>query len=124
VFPDRIDGPTSSQPLWWADARNLLDQCIEQPISVAEVALRVGIHPVHLARVFRARLGRTIRQYIRERRVLAAWRACQAGDTPLAAVACCSGFADQAHMTRAFAEVLGISPGQLRRLALRTTTNL
>jgi AraC family transcriptional regulator len=124
VFPGRPHRPTAPSPVWLADALDLLGQCTEQSISVADVALRVGVHPVHLARVFRARFGCTVRQYIRERRVLAAWRVCQACDGSLAAIAARSGFADQAHMTRAFTEFLGISPGRLRRLGLRTTTSL
>jgi AraC-like DNA-binding protein len=36
----------------------------------------------------------------------------------LAAIALEVGFADQSHMTRAFVELLGVSPGRLRRLSL------
>jgi AraC family transcriptional regulator len=74
------------------------------------------VHPVHLARVCRRQFGCTVRQYIRQRRVLAAWRACERAESSLAAIAAHTGFADQAHMTRAFAEVLGVSPARLRRL--------
>ena len=124
MFPGRAQRPTSPPPAWWADALDLLGQCTVHSISVADVALRVGVHPVHFARVFRARFGCTVRQYIRQRRVLAAWRACQACDESLALIAVRSGFADQAHMTRAFTEVLGISPGRLKRLGLRETNSL
>ena len=124
VLPGRTRQPMSPQPAWWADALDLLGRCTVQPISVTDVALRVGVHPVHLARVFRARLGCTIRRYIRERRVLAAWRACEACDESLVAIAARSGFADQAHMTRAFTEILGVSPGRLKRLGLCTTKSL
>jgi AraC family transcriptional regulator len=124
VFPFRTNPPTAPPPVWWSDALDLLGQCTEQSISVGDVALRVGVHPVHLVRVFRALFGCTVRQYIRERRVLAAWRACQTCDASLAAIAIRSGFADQAHMTRAFTEVLGIPPGRLRRLCLRSTISL
>ena len=124
VFPRSTHQPTATPPVWLSDALDLLGQCTVHSISVADVALRVGVHPVHFARVFRARFGCTVRQYIRQRRVLAAWRACQACDESLAAVAARSGFADQAHMTRAFTEVLGISPGRLKRLGLRATNSL
>jgi AraC family transcriptional regulator len=124
VFPGRTHQPTATPPVWLADALDLLGQCTVHSISVADVALRVGVHPVHFARVFRARFGCTVRQYIRERRVSAAWRACQACDGSLAAIAVRSGFADQAHMTRAFTEILGISPGRLKRLGLGATNSL
>ena len=74
---------------------------------------------MHLARVCRRRLGCTVRQYIRQRRVLAAWRSWERSEGTLAAIAQAVGFADQAHMTRAFAVELGVSPGRLRRLISR-----
>ena len=123
VCPCRTHQPTSPPPSWWADALDLLGQCTVQSISVADIALRVGVHPVHFARVFRARFGCSVRRHIRERRVLAAWRACQVCDGSLAAIAVRSGFADQAHMTRAFTEILGIAPGRLKRLGLRMTNS-
>ncbi|REK12047.1 MAG: AraC family transcriptional regulator [Planctomycetota bacterium] len=101
-------------PVWWDDAVDLLN--VEAGVSVAAVARRVGVHPVHLARVCRKQFGCSVRAYLRTRRVLAAWRACEREEASLAAIAARSGFADQAHMTRAFAQVLGISPGRLRKL--------
>jgi AraC family transcriptional regulator len=114
-----MSGPDDRCTRWWADAVDLLDECTAQSVSVAAVARRVGVHPVYLARVCRRRLGCTVRQYIRQRRVLAAWRAWERGEGTLAAIALRVGFADQAHMTRAFADVLGTSPGRLRRLTNR-----
>jgi AraC family transcriptional regulator len=111
------DGHATLRPRWWLDAVDLLDACQSGPISVSAIARRVGVHPVHLARVCRRQLGCTAREYILERRVLSAWRAWQRGEQSLAAAAQQAGFADQAHMTRAFSQVLGISPGRLRRLA-------
>jgi AraC family transcriptional regulator len=116
LSPAAIDGPDDRGTGWWADAVDLLDGCTAESVSVAAVARQVGVHPVYLARVCRRRLGCTVREYIRRRRVLAAWRAWERGDETLAAIALRVGFADQAHMTRAFAAVLGTSPGRLRRL--------
>ncbi len=107
------------RPRWWSDAIAQLELCTVQPISVSAVAVRVGVHPVYLARVCRRRLGCTVQQYVRQRRVLAAWRAWDHQEASLATIALKVGFSDQAHMTHAFADVLGVSPGRLRRLATR-----
>lgn len=107
------------RPRWWPVAVDAIEQCTSRSISVASVAAQVGVHPVHLTRVCRRQFGCTVQQYVRQRRVLAAWRACDRDDTPLATVALEAGFADQSHMTRAFVAVLGTSPGRLRRLATR-----
>lgn len=101
---------------WWNEALDLLNAEASQPVSVAAIARRVGVHPVHLARVCRHKLGCTVREYLRQRRTLAAWCACEEHSQPLSAIAARSGFADQSHMTRAFTRELGISPARLRRL--------
>lgn len=112
------EAAAGAPPAWWSEAVDLLNASAEQSISVAALARRLGVHPVHLARVCRRQLGCTVLQYIRRRRVLSAWRSCQRADSTLAAIASRTGFADQAHMTRAFREVLGISPARLRRIAI------
>jgi AraC-like DNA-binding protein len=116
IWPECEAESTSPRPTWWAEAIDLLDDCTARAISVAAIARRVGVHPVYLARVSRRRLGCTVREYIRQRRVVAAWRTWERDGGTLASIASQVGFADQAHMTRAFASVLGVSPGRLRRL--------
>jgi AraC family transcriptional regulator len=118
VQPLRFEHRRSPRPRWWPNAVDLLDECTTRSISVAAVADRVGVHPVYLARVCRRQLGCTVQQYVRQRRVLAAWRSWDRGERSLAAIALEVGFADQSHMTRAFVELLGVSPGRLRRLSL------
>jgi AraC family transcriptional regulator len=104
---------------WFTRVLDRLERGVNEPVSVSGIAREVDVHPVHLARVFRAHFGRTIAKHVRERRVLAAWRAIEADGPPLAVVAARFGFADQAHMTRAFGEILGLSPGRLKRLGTR-----
>jgi AraC family transcriptional regulator len=103
-------------PGWWPSTLELLDAEATRSVSVAAIARRVGVHPVHLARVCRRQTGCSVREYLRRRRTLEAWRACEQNGKPLAAIAASTGFADQAHMTRAFHRELGISPARLRRL--------
>ena len=109
-------------PHWWPRALELLEVDPTRAVSAAEVARTVGVHPVHLARVCRRQLGCTLHEHLRRRRVMAAWRTAERGDDSLAAIAARVGFADQSHMTRAFASVLGISPARLQRLVTRVST--
>jgi AraC-like DNA-binding protein len=110
---------TAPPRVWFRRVLDRLECAVSEPVSVSGIARDVDIHPVHLARVFRARFGRTIAQHVRERRVLAAWRAMEADTAPLAAISARFGFADQAHMTRAFSKVLGLAPGRLKRLGIQ-----
>lgn len=83
--------------------------------SAGEAADAVGVHPVHLCRLFRAATGRGTAANFRRARVRrAAEEFGRSGSLAAAASGC--GFADQAHMTRAFVAETGATPGVLRTL--------
>ena len=108
---DRLAGPP---PVWLASAEELLRTRVRDSIGLGELADAVGVHPTHLARVFRARYGLSVGEY--GRRVRLAWAATEIarGDTPLAAIATEAGFADQSHFTRAFTRYVGVTPARYR----------
>ncbi len=88
----------------------------EPDLSIAHLARSVGVHPVHLARLFRSAFGQPparIRREVRAARVIDRIIRSRAS---LAEIAAAEGFSDQAHMTRAVGQVSGWSPGGLRRL--------
>ena len=101
-------------PPWLRAAEELLRERVGDRIGLAELADSVGVHPTHLARVFRARHGLSVGEY--GRRLRLAWAAAQlaGGDTPLATIAMEAGFADQAHFTRLFKRQVGTTPARYR----------
>jgi AraC family transcriptional regulator len=84
-------------------------------LRIATIAAEVGVHPVHLARAFRARYGTSPGAYLRRLRLEAAM-AELAGSDPLARIAHRAGFSDQSHFTRAFKAAFGTAPGQWRAI--------
>ena len=53
------------QPLWLVTAEEYLRASFKQSIAMADVAAAIGVHPVHLARVFRQFYGVTPGEYVR-----------------------------------------------------------
>lgn len=92
-------------------------RCCES-IRVTDLAEAAGVHPVHAARVFRRHLGCTVGEYVRRLRVERARSQLLDTDRTLSSIAIGTGFADQAHFTRRFKEVVGVPPGAYRRLAV------
>jgi AraC family transcriptional regulator len=86
---------------------------------VRETALAVGVHPVHLARVFRRHLGCSVAGYVRRLRLERAATLLSLERSPISAVAHSCGFADQSHLTRALRRETGLTPATFRRLAIR-----
>src|SRR5271168_418411 len=94
--------------------RDFLHTSFAKPVSLHETAKAVGLHPVYLARMFRQHYGCSVGEYLRRHRVEIA--CCQIATThkPLAEIAFECGFADQAHFTRTFRYLMGLTPSSYR----------
>lgn len=85
---------------------------------VGDLAERVGLGERALQRLVRRRLGLTPKWLLRRRRLQdAADRLHRGQPVDLAALAVALGYADQAHFTRDFTEVTGVSPATYRDAA-------
>jgi AraC family transcriptional regulator len=104
-------------PAWLALARDVIEDLDSDSITIDDLALQVGRHPIHLAREFRRYYGRTIGHYLREKRTARAALLLQAGSAPLAEIALSCGYADQATFTRAFKATHGVTPAVYRNRA-------
>lgn len=108
------DGP--ARPGWLLRSREMLDDRFTEDLSIADIARGVGVHPVHLARAFRRHFRCTPGEFARYRRLERAAALLARSRQPLADIALSCGFADQSHLTRAFAHGLGVAPAEYRRL--------
>lgn len=107
-------------PRWLEQTRDFLHANFADSFFVADVARLAGVHPVHLARVFRRRFGCTIGEYVRRLRVDFARREISATETPLSEIALAAGFSDQSHLNRTFKSVFGRTPAEQRKLTRRS----
>jgi AraC family transcriptional regulator len=103
-----------ARPAWLRRAQELLHDGFRLPIRVRWVAREVGVHPVHLTRVFRQCLGHSVSEYVRGLRLAEAGRLILRQGHTIAEAAHEAGFADQAHLCRCFSRNLGFSPKTLR----------
>lgn len=95
-------------------ARELLHDSRLRAVSLIELAAAAGLSRFHLLRVFRAEVGLTPHVYLNHLRVLEAKRLLSRGH-PISEVALTCGFVDQSHLTRRFKQILGFTPGAIRR---------
>jgi AraC family transcriptional regulator len=104
-------------PTWLDRALQLLSDCSEQEYSVADIAREAGVHPVHLARVFRRFAGCSPGTYQRRRRIERASTLLRFTSRNLSDIATSCGFVDQSHFTNTFRRHTGVSPARWRQLA-------
>lgn len=91
--------------------RDLLDERVTSGLTLAEAAGLLGASETHLVRAFTGEHGIAPHQYLTGRRLDRARRLLLDGRT-VADTAAEVGFYDQAHLTRHFRRLLGITPGR------------
>jgi AraC family transcriptional regulator len=91
-------------------------------LTIAEIAKVVCLCKSHFSRAFKISHGVSPWAYIVMARVERANRMIRATREPLSQIASACGFADQAHLCRAFRRWVGVSPGIWRRAHLAVCT--
>lgn len=102
---------------WLARAERAIRERLPGPVRVSMLAETLGLHPVHVTRVFHLAHGCGVTEYVRRLRVQLAAEALLCRGASVCQAALDAGFFDQAHLTRAFGQVWGVTPGVYRRLA-------
>jgi AraC-like DNA-binding protein len=94
-----------------ARAKEFLIENHQHAITLEELADIVGFSPYHLLRTFRSTVGLTPHDFLTQIRVERAKRLLRRGNT-ISDIAADTGFLDQAHFTRRFKAIVGVTPGQ------------
>lgn len=110
--PHRAVGP---EPRAVALVRAYLHDSFPENITLADLSAVTGLSPWHLTRVVTAATGLPPHAHLLARR-LAVAREALAGPERLADIAARTGFADQSHLTRAFAARFGLPPAAYRKI--------
>jgi AraC-like DNA-binding protein len=116
----RLAGPVvaelrrSGEPLL-ADVFEVIDRRHAGPLSLREVAGELGMTPGHLTTVVRRRTGRTVGEWITDRRMTAARVLLAETDLSVAEVARRVGISDPGYFSRLFARAHGASPREWRQ---------
>ncbi|WP_323121254.1 helix-turn-helix transcriptional regulator [Burkholderia alba] len=105
--PLRLAGPAPSV----RRALERIDAAPAAPVTLEELAALSGVSRFQLLRGFSRDVGITPHAYLVQQRVRLA-RTLLASGRSIAEVAFDAGFADQSHLTRAFARQFGLTPGQ------------
>jgi AraC family transcriptional regulator len=105
-----------SAPPWVARATELIHDRFLETLRIETIADGVGVRPSELVRAFRAFHGVPVGTYARRLRLEWVARRLAESAEPIASLAIEAGFADQAHLTRAFRAFSGLTPARYRRL--------
>ena len=111
------DPARGKAPRWLRTVREIVHDRFLEPLAMGAIAREAGVHPVHLARVFRRHVGVSLGAYVRCLRLERAAARLAASEDPISEIAVECGFTDQSHLTRAFHSRTGTTPNRYRRAA-------
>ncbi|MFN4127797.1 GlxA family transcriptional regulator [Pannonibacter indicus] len=93
----------------------MMQQNIEQPFTVAEIASRIGHSKRQLERHFQAALGTSPQSAFLDMRLSLAHHLIVTGERPISQIALECGFCDSSHLSRMFRRRYGQTPQALRK---------
>ena len=101
---------SSSDLIKLAAARDIMHEDLENPISLAALARRVGLNRTKLATGFKSRFGESVHAHWRDIRLARAREMLQSGKVSVTEAALSVGYADISAFTRAFTNKFGNRP--------------
>jgi AraC family transcriptional regulator len=100
-------------------AREILRANIKRGVALKEVARECGLSVGYFSHAFHRTLGVAPYKWLTEQRVVLSKEKLRDDRLSLSDVAAECGFSDQSHLTRAFRQTVGVSPGAWRRALKR-----
>jgi AraC family transcriptional regulator len=96
-------------------AKEAMDAGLDKEITIAQLAYDCGLSTSRFARAFRQSTGCPPHRWLLQRRIKRAQDLLLTSDKTLEEIASACGFSHQCHLTRAFGQTIGTSPGLWRR---------
>jgi AraC family transcriptional activator of pobA len=103
----------SGEPLL-AQVFTVIDRHRAEPLSLRDVAHELGVTPGHLTTIVRQRTGRTVQEWIIERRMAEARSLLSDTELPVSEIARRVGMSDPGYFSRQFRRTYGASPREWR----------
>ena len=103
----------SGEPLL-AEVFTVIDRHLGEPLSLRDVARELGMTPGHLTTIVRRRTGRTVQEWIIERRMAEARSLLSDTELPVGEISRRVGMSDPGYFSRLFRRSHGTSPREWR----------
>ena len=110
-------GDAPGQAPWLAQVLDWMNDEYSAPLTLTQASEHAGVHPVHVSRSFRDKLGCTFREHLRRIRLSRAIDLLKRSRADITEVALTCGFSDHAHFTRTFKQFTGLTPTRYRTQA-------
>lgn len=110
LSPHRRGRTSNERPLWLERVRELIHDRWDEKLSLNELSLLAGVHPVTISKNFPKHFSCPLGEYMRRLRIEKSLHLIKQTQTPLTDIALRCGFADQSHFIRVFKAETGFLP--------------
>lgn len=122
LAPDAVGELRRGNEPLLAEVFDVIERRFGEPLSLRDVADTVKMTPGHLTTVVRRRTGRTVLDWITERRMTEARGLLRTTDLPVSEIGRRVGLPDPGYFARVFRQTNGVSPRDWRRSEVRQAT--
>ncbi|WP_035482019.1 AraC family transcriptional regulator [Gallaecimonas xiamenensis] len=102
-------------PVVLSRVKAYMEQHLDQPIKLQDLAGEAGLSEYHFARMFKQSTGQAPHQYLMARRLARAQQLLRHSEQPLVDIALACGFSSASHFSNRFKAATGLAPSALRR---------
>lgn len=102
-------------PPWITSLTELLHEHWNEPMSLQEIALIIGVHPVTISKFFRKYFSCTLGEYQRKIKIEKSIQLIKESKLSLTEIAFLCGFTDQSHFIRNFKNMTGFLPKKFQQ---------
>lgn len=103
-------------PPWLQQLKTLLHDRWNDTLSLQEMSVILGVHPVTISKYFPVYFHCSLGEYIRKIKIDKAMQMLQTSNLPMTSITYACGFFDQSHFIRTFKLVTGFLPRQFQQL--------
>ena len=105
----------NTKPPWLEAAIHFMENHLQSPCSIQDIAVHVHLSPAHFSRLFLAATGEKPGEYLRKRRMNLAASALLSTRTSILDIAFLYQYESQEAFSRSFKTVYGVMPGSFRK---------
>lgn len=106
----------NATPKWVSRLDEILDDRWNENLSLKELSIETGVHPITISKHFRKYFSCTLGEYLRKLKVNKSISLIKNSDLTLTDIAFQCGFSDQSHFTRTFKSYVGFLPKNFRNI--------
>jgi AraC family transcriptional regulator len=101
-------------PVWVCRLKEIIHDRWNEPLSLQELSMEIGVHPVTISKNFQSYFGLSFSNYLKRLRVDKSISLLNHSGMSLTEISYHCGFSDQSHFIRSFKSLHGFTPKKLK----------